>query len=255
MPIPSQSPVRYPSGVSTDPPYGPLANLGLPNPLMYHLIEDDFDLLHPAYVQTKTGNGTIASAAGDGGRLLFTTNSSTPAITDLASLQTGINSFTLTAGKKLFFLTRVQVADAVNAAFRLGLLPTSATPFGATDGIFFDKATGSAANLTLVHKKAGVTTSLVIPTTSYTLANNVDLDLGFAMDRSGNIAAYVGTQLVGWLPQSERPAGQVAGPVGWLAVTQANLAAVALSPTLAVQSGTATAKTMNVDFFLAAKER
>lgn len=255
MPIPSQAPMRIPAGISTDPPYGPLANFGQPNPLAYHVIEDDFDLLHPAYTTTKTGNGTVANTSGDGGRLLFTTNSSTPATTDLAQLQPGVNSFTVSAGKKLFFLTRLQVSDAVNAAFRVGLIPTAASIFGATDGVYFDKATGSAANLKLVHNKAGVLSTLVIPTSAYTLANATDIDLGFAMDRSGNIAAYVGSQLVGWLPQSSRPTGQVAGAVGTLTPGVANLTTAALSASLGVQSGTTTSKTMNVDFFLAAKER
>lgn len=255
MPIPSQSPVRYPSGVSTDPPHGPLANLGLPNPFMYHLWEDDFDIISAGYTQTKTGNGTIASAAGDGGQALFTTNSSTPAITDICSIQLPAAGFSLTAGKKLFFLARLQLADAVNAAFNVGLIQTTTTPFTVTDGIWFNKATGSAANLKLNHAKASALTQLVIPTGAYALANATAIDLAFAMDRAGNIAAYVGSQLVGWLPQSERPAGQVAGPVGWLSPGPTNLALVNLNPTAAVQSGTASSKTMTLDFLLAAKER
>lgn len=261
MAAPSQVPVRYTSGVSTDPPYGPLANFGLPNPFFYHVWEDDFDTLQATYTQTHTGNGTIAPTAVDGGALLFTTNSSTPAGTDLASIQLPAASFTFTLGKKAFFLCRLQVSDAVNAAINVGLIQTSATPFTVTDGLYFNKASGSAANLTLTSMNASTATSVAIPTAAYNLANNTNIDLGWYVNRNGNVYAFVGSQLVGWIPQSGtggvNAAGvsllPVVGPVAEL--TGPSLTTATLNFTVAVQSGTATSKTMQVDFAMAAKER
>src|SRR5882724_5927828 len=106
MTTPSASPARFPSGLSTDYPWGPLAAMGMPNPFFYHLMQDDFDYLDTQlYTATKTGAGTIANAAGDGGQLLFTAAASSLAICEL---QVSVADFTLptpTLPKKLFFLT------------------------------------------------------------------------------------------------------------------------------------------------------
>lgn len=256
MAVPSQVPVRYPSGVSTDPPFGPLANFGQPNPFMYHYFEDDFDYIATLYTQTKTGNGTIALAAGDGGLGLFTTNSSTPAGTDICAVQLPAASFSITLGKKHFFLTRLQLSSATNAAFNVGLIQTSATPMTVVDGIWFNKASGALNNLKLQHSKASTVTTLNIPTNVYTLANNTNIDLAWYIDRNGNIFAFVGAQLVGWFPQSERPTGQVAGPCGEITgLTASTFTTANLNVTLCVQSGTAASSTMTVDFVFAGKER
>jgi hypothetical protein len=253
MAVPSQVPVRFPNGLSTDYPYGPLANFGQPHPFDYHYFADDFDILHGTYTQTKTGNGTIANTAVDGGRILFTTNSSTPLTTDIASLQLPAAGFKYAAGKKFHFMARIQVSDAVNAAFLAGMIQTTATPFTVTDGIYFSKATGSAANITLNCVSGSVNVGqLVIPTTAYTLANNTDIDLAFSIDRNGVVYAYVGSDLI-VQPPNNSPAGQVRGPVG--SVTPSSFTAALLNMTLALQSGTATSKTMQADFVLTSKER
>lgn len=254
MAVPSQAPARYPNGVSTDQPFGPLANLGVPSPVGYHVWEDDFDFLNPQHVGTKTGNGTIALASGDGGRLLFTTNTGAPVGTDIASLQGAIASFARSAaqaGKKMHFMTRLQLANAVNAAFLVGLIQTTTTPFTVTDGIYFQKATGAANNLQIKSAIGSVITTVAIPPSAYTLANGVDIDLGFYVDRSGTIYAFVGSNLVAVVP-SNAPAGQAKGPVASFAPA---ITTAALNVTAALQSGAAASTTMNVDFLMAAKER
>src|SRR5712664_1693126 len=119
--IPSPPPARRTSGQSLDFPWGPLADFGMENPFFYHVDKDDFD--YGANMATASGtpvrqwtstlnaNGTIATIAGDGGIAQFTTNSSSPLATDLVQIQRPAASWTLTLGKKVFFLTRLQVAD------------------------------------------------------------------------------------------------------------------------------------------------
>ena len=218
---------------------------------MYHEVEDDFDssLAASVWTQTHTGNGAIAHAAGDGGLITFTTNSSTPNASDIAAIQLPAAGFTYTAPKKLFFAVRLQVSDATNAAFLTGLIQTSSTPFTVTDGIYFSKATGSAANLVLNTAVGSTITSLAIPTAAYTLANNTTIDLGFHVDRLGNLFAYVDSQLVGFVPV------QNANNVGAVASSAPTFTTANLNPTLAIQSGTASSKTMTADFIMAAKER
>ena len=253
MAQPSPVPVRFPSGLSTDFPYGPLANMGQPNPFMYHIEADDFDMLATTYTATKTTAGTIASVAGDGGLLLFTTNATTPLVTDIASLQNPVANFANIAGKKMHFLTRLQTSDVVNSAILAGLIQTTTTPFTVTDGIYFSKPTGSSTNLVLISMIASVATTLVIPTSAYTLTNGTNVDLGFFVDRSGNIMAFVGSLLVGWIAQSGTGTpGPTRGPCASFAPT---ITTAVLAPTLAIQSGSATSKTMTVDFMLASRER
>lgn len=253
MANPSQVPVRYPSGMTTDQPWQCLANYGFRNPFMYHEWEDDFDGLPSAtgvYTATKTNAGTIAATAGDGGLLLFTTDA---LATDTCAIQLPTASFVLNAGKKCFFLTRIKVSSAANTAFEAGLIQTTTTAFTVTDGVYFTKATGSASNLILRSTVGSANTDLTIPTAAYTLADNTFIDLGFYIDRNGQINAFVDSQLVGWIPQSGTGTTLPnRGPVGTFSPT---LTTATLNLTLAVKSGTASAKTMTSDFVMVAQER
>lgn len=260
MAVPSQVPARLTSGLSFDYPWGPLANCGIPNPFFYGEFSDDFMYKESTYVTTATGNGTAAIAANTNanamGEILFTTNSSTPAGSDLVSLQLPANNWLLQAGKKAFFLTRLKLSAASNAAFRVGMAPTGTTPFtgNLTNALYFDKATGSLTNLNLVNVSGGTAVTTAIPTSAYTLANATYLDLGWYLDRNANLYAFVGSQLVGWLPQSGT--GSSVGSRGPSAASNAiTLPAAAMNMLLAVQSGTAASSTMTVDFWFGAVER
>ncbi len=262
MSNPSPKPMRVPSGFSTAMPGGIDANMGLPNPAFYHTVFSDFDddlTVSGVWTKTASGNGSIAHAAVDGGSALFTTNSSTPANTDIASIQKPSASFTFpltsnsTQGKKMFFVCRLTLAEYVNTALEVGLIQTTATPFTVTDGLYFLKPSGGAANLILRSMIGSANTDLVIPTTAYALVGATSIDLGWYINRSGQVFAFVGTQLVGWVLESQ--GGGLVGQRGPVASFSPTLSTAVLNPTLAIQSGTASAKTANVDFALWAKER
>jgi hypothetical protein len=94
------------------------------------------------------------------------------------------------------------------------------------------------------------------------LVNATYIDLAWYVDRVGNLNAFVGSQLVGAIPQSGTGAVSsvtgvttlpVAGRV--LQVTGLALTTANLSPILGVQTGAVAAKTMTVDFICAQKER
>ncbi len=254
MAQPSQVPARFTSGVSVDYPHSLFGHMGIPNPFFYQMWADDFHTLLTEYTATKTGNGTIATSAGAGGRLTFTTNSSTPAGGDLCSIQLPSAAFVLVAGKKAFFACRLQLSSATNAAFRVGLVQTTTTPFTATDGIYIDKATGSLTNINLVSVVSSTATTVAIPTTAYTLANSTYIDVGWYLDRSGTINAFVGDQLVGWLPQAGTGTG-VGNRGAVAASTPTSLPSATLNPTVAIASGTAASSSMIVDFAMVSMER
>lgn len=239
---PSQTPVRYPTGVATDQPFQPLAFYGNRNPFFYHEWEDDFDALNAAYVVTKT-TGTAAIQAGDGGQLKLTTAAT---INDLVGVQLPAASFNFTAGKKSFFLARLQLDDVVNGEFNVGLMNTTTTSFAPTDGLYFKKASGASA-LVLSSMNTSVETDIALPAALYP-ANNTWIDLGWYVDRNQKVTAFVGNGLVGYQQQNVA----ALGPNG---SGSPALTAVNLNFTLAVRAGTAAARTMLVDFAMAAKER
>lgn len=264
MAVPSPRPSRFVSGISADYPGGPTANMGLPNPHFYHVLEDEFDdslSIANQWTKTLTGNGSAAHVAGDGGLGLLTTNSSTPISTDIASLQKPAASFALpqgvTSGKKAFFVCRLLLADVTAPDFLAGLIQTTVTPFTVTDGLYFFKAAGAANNLLLRHSIGSVNTDVAIPTTAYTLTNATSIDLGWYINRNGEIHAFVGTQLVGWVPENQ--GGGLVGQRGPVAAISslltAGLSTANLNPTVAVRSGGAASKTLTIDFGLWAKER
>lgn len=274
--IPNQPPVRYPSGVASDPPYGPWADSGIGNPFFYHLFEDDFDnsiAVSNAWTVSATSGGTAAETAGDGGLITLTPD----AASDYVSIQLPKASFTLPqgtlAGKKLFFLTRLQVSSITEAGFVAGLVNTTTTPFTSgdiTDGIWYSMATGGTA-LKINVASGGTVLTTAVATNTYSIKAATNIDLAFYVDRYGNVQYSVGSQLVGWIPQSGTGASTGASGVPSLPVmcptgklysgnqpgtiaSGYTLSTANLTPTLGVTCVTAVA-TLKADFIGVGKER
>lgn len=264
MTTPSASPVRYPSGLSTDYPWGPLAGMGMVNPFFYHLFKDDFDYLDTQlYTATKTGAGTIANAAGDGGQLLFTAAASSAAICELQVAVAGFTLPTPTLPKKIFFLTRVQLSDTTNCELFAGLTNLTTTVAGITDGIYFQKPSGGTT-MNLLVLSGGVTqATIAIPANvlSLYLAAATWIDIGFSVNRQGSVSAFVGYPMVGWVPASAWTSATQPPPLGRVAQYNTQVSAaltfstVNLAPMLLLRTGNSTAVTMSSDFMLASKER
>lgn len=270
----SQPPERLPAGSTSDPPYGPWADIGSGNPFFYHVFSDDFDNSLGAsglWVVSENGSGTAAHVAGDGGLVILTTAATS---TDYVSIQLPEPDFTLPqgtlAGKKLGFLCRFQISDITNSAFAVGLCDQTATVFTAiTDGIWFSKASGSTQIvLNISHSSTNLATN--VPTADYSLAAATNIDVAFTIDRFGNVSYSIapavsgGPLLVGWVPQSGTSAGTpVRCPVGRLysgnqpgtVSSGFTLSSANLTPTIGVQAGAAAAKTLTADFIGVAKER
>jgi hypothetical protein len=247
------------------------------------------------YTITSSGAGTVAHAAGDGGLALFTTagaagnfESIQLPVGSFTLPLTGSNPpVTANSSKKVFYLTRLQLSDVTNSAFIAGLAVITATPFtgagagrNVVDGLFFYKASGGTV-LQLINiasaggspSGSGFTNTFTIPAAAYSLVNATNIDLGFFIDGNQNLFAFTGSQLVGFIPQSGTgavdpitglPLIPANGPVlanynfqaqGGSAATPIMYSTVNMSPTLAVGTSAAAAKTMTVDFHCAQKER
>jgi hypothetical protein len=253
--VASQPPIRTPSGGTTDQVFQPLADCGNGNPFFYHMFADDFDPYRATdYTVTTTGTGAaVAQVAGDGGLVLFTGGSTA----GNASIQHSFASFTINSQpKKVFFESRFKASAWATAGVTMlaGLIQTTATPGTVTDGVYFlISATGV---ITINSTIGSVNTAVTIPAAAYTLTANTNIDLAFYITRLGDVLAYVDTQLVGFVPQSN--IGTTNGPqnAGAVArITAPSLTTAVLNPTLALIQTSTTVVTMTADFFQAQKER
>jgi hypothetical protein len=257
----SPPPTRLTAGATTDFPYGPLADSGMGNPFFYHNFFDDFDQALATgvtglyTVSNGGGAGTAAHTPGDGGLALFSTGA---AAASFVSAQLPAASFQIpqgaSAGKKFFYLTRLQLSDITASAIIAGMINTTATPFAAiTDGVWFSKAIGS----TILNINTSVASALVttpLPAASYTLVNATFIDLGFYIDRNGNLNVFTSPNMVGYVPQSGTGLTlPVRGKVQ--SILAPALPSVLTTPTLAVNETATANKTLTVDFHLAQKER
>jgi hypothetical protein len=287
MTSPSQTPVRYPSGVSTDQSFGPLADFGLPNPFLYQVMYDDFfgaftqDQLW-ATLASGTG-GAVAASNGDGGQVLLTNGSTT----NLSSGVKGVaNSFflppqvfsgtgltaTLFPSKKLFFLARLAIPVIAGFSFTAGLVPSSYASGNPTDGIVVQMAAGGATMTLNAYASSVLLWSVPFPSVllaggaQAVIANNQWFDVGFSIDRQLNVYGLLGFPLVGWVP-----------PSAWTGINNVNAQPAPKAKVCAFQSvfngqivtpwtpttagltpAVATfgsALTSQLDFILAAKER
>lgn len=257
------SPTRFPQGVTNAAPWQFFSGLGLPNPFFYHQFVDDFDapVASSGWVVTGVG-GTATIGNTDGGDVLLTTAATALA---QAEIQRPNTTFMPVAGKKLYFVTRVSLTDIVNAAFVVGMMPLTGTPFvNPANGIWISKASGtSVINLNVANN--GVVTTTPFPASAFTLTNGVEFDMGFLYSPGSTrnagvprIVGSIGPNLVGYIPQSGTGAANslnrtpnVTSP----ATILATLNSTVLAPVLAVQTGNSSILTMSVDFVGAFRER
>lgn len=226
------TPTRYPNGVTTVSKTDGLGQFILPAPTTAHVYFNDFDTYVAGdWTVTETQAGaTQALTDADGGVLLLTNSA---ADNDLVALQKVGESFLMESGKKAWFEARFKVSDATQSDLVIGLQITDTTPLDVTDGIFFQKDDGDTNIDFHVEKNNTATSSTAIAT----LANDTYIKLGFYYNGVDAVVAYADGVQVGSLATTNLPDDEV------------------LTVSFAIQNGEAAAKTMSIDYILAAKER
>lgn len=257
----SGSPTRWPNGITQDESWQILGQIGIPDPFFYAYYEDDFLPYNSALYTATLDGGSAAQAATTAnvnGRVLLTTAAVS---TDFVGLQTTSAGFQYVAGNKLFYQARIQIAAHATTSFEAGLIQTTATPATVTDGIYF-KYTANGTTIQLI----AVTGSTVLGTANLPFAptNTTDFDLGFYVDRHGNIIGFAGQGLVG--NKTIQYAYANLGPIGKLfaagqsvavgtPVLSGAITTAMLNPTVAVIAASGAAATLLVDFQAAGNER
>lgn len=250
----SGSPTRFTSGFTQDAIFQPLGQIGTPNPFFYATYADDFlPYVAGNYVVTAASGSVAASDdSGTGGRILMTTDDIDEAF---AAIQPATADFAYVPSKKLAYLVRVNLTDVTASAMMAGLIQTSTTPFIVTDGIYFFKEAGSNAVQLCVMHDSVLIGSVDMPSVENSSAflDGADQDLGFYIDRLGNVKAFMGYHLVGSKNQNRTALGPMA--TIWASDMTDTINTLPISPTVVVQASGATAQTMSVDFQYAAQER
>lgn len=230
---------RFPNGINNVDVGAIFNSLKMLDPTKFHTFFEDFDYYNAAdWTVTETQAGaTQALANGDGGLILLT---NTAADNDINQIQKVGQSFTFTAGKKLFFRAILQVSDATQSDVVVGLQVANVDASDlatVTDGMFFYKADGATSTSVYLRKNTttGSTTAVVT---------------GGAMADATNItfeAFYDGVDRLYY--------GYNGNTMGYLDASSSFLPDTSLAPVIEIKNGEAVAKTLTADYVFVAKER
>ena len=227
---------RFPNGINNVDVASIFNSLKCNDPTKYHVYFEDFDYYNAAnWTVTETQAGaTQALSNGDGGLMLLTNSA---ADNDVNQIQKVGQSFTFTAGKKLFFRSIFQVNDATQSDAVVGIqvANTDASDLTAvTDGLFFYKADGATSLSVYLRKAVASSTTAVVTTMAD--ATNITVEAFYdGVDRL--YYGYNGTI------------------VGYLDASSTYLPDTSLAPVIEIKNGEAVAKTLTADYIFVAKER
>jgi len=225
------TPTRFTQGVTNVAPGTALERFLDTDPSRTHMWFDDFDKYTAGdWTVTAVGSGTSAISNADGGVLVLT---NAAADNDSRFLQWTRETFRFQAGKKLWFKARIQVSDATQSDFVLGLQITDTTPLAVSDGVYFRKDDDDA-NLDFVVIKDSVATTL---TAFATMVAATWTELAFYYDGRSSIRVYRNDHLVSIVATTNLPDDEE------------------LTISFGVQNGEAVAKSMSLDYLMIAKER
>jgi hypothetical protein len=197
------SPTRFPAGVSTQAIGSTLGQFPLPDPTDISVnFEDFFQYVAGDWTVTNTSSyQTIGLVVGNGG-IISTTGGASSVTGNIGAIQSNplnfniaTNTTTATAPptQQAWFYTAFKATTAANNQLQVGVASSIAalTP---TDGIYFNKAAGSAAITFVVRKGSASLAATAYSSGTTTVATLVDatfIKLGWYYDGKGNIDVFV----------------------------------------------------------------
>ena len=181
--------------------------------------------------EAGTGSASEAVTSSAGGALLLTNAAGD---NDLDFLQLKGEAFKLSTSKKAYFSARFKVSDATQSDFVMGLQITDTTPLATTDGVFFIKDDGDT-NLDFIVEKDSTSTDT---TAIHTMEDDTFVTVTWFIDPDASKVFYSVNN---------------AAPVS---VVNTNLPDdEELTVSFGIQNGEGAAKTMTIDYVVAAVER
>ena len=236
-------PTHFPNGVSNRTKGHPLFNYPYLDPSKYYTYFDDFFEYHSGiYTITTTeagsGNASEAITAGAGGQLLITNDN---ADNDLDFFQLKGEAFKFDSTKRMFFSSRFKVSDATQSDLVMGLQITDTTSLDVTDGIFFIKGDADTQPDFIIEKDNSSTLSVL---EMNAIADDTFVTLSFEYDPLDVATGGAVFRVY----QDNVQVGEITGTTN--APDDEDL-----TISFGIQNGEAVAKTMTIDFILAAVER
>lgn len=198
-----------------------------------HEYFEDFDYYTAGnWTVTETQAGATQALVNADGGVIALTNSA--ADNDLNQIQKVGESFLMASGKQAWFKARLKVSDATNTDVFVGLIITDTDPVGGiTDGMYFKKAEDSTS---IIFNQVKNSTASTV--TAGTVVSDTYFTVGFHYDGGSETGVYFNDVRIGTitsntnLPNDEE-----------------------LTPTLALQNGSAVAHVLSADYLFASKER
>ena len=234
-------PTHFSSGVSNRTTGHPLFEFPYLDPFKYYIYSNDFFTYHAdefTITTTEDGSGSASEALTSlAGGALLVTNAAGDNDADFFQLKG--ESFKYDSTKNMFFKARFKVNDATESDIVMGLQITDTAPLAVSDGIFFQKDDGDANIDFHIEKDSTQTDNTAIAT----LSDDTFVDVAFHYDPKGNNGSgsfriFVDDAIVAEqttltnVPDNEE-----------------------LTVSFGIQNGAAAAKTMTLDFIMAAVER
>lgn len=180
--------------------------------------------------ETGTGSATEAIGDEDGGVLVITNAAGDD---DHDFFQTVDEVHTFETGKKTWFRARLKVSGATQSDFIVGLQVRDTSPLAVSDGIWFQKDDGDALLDFHVSKVSSQSSATGIAT----VIDDTYLTVGFYYDGRTTIRYFVNNSQLGTINTSGFPTTE-------------------LTISFGLQNGIGnSAKVMNMDYIVAAKER
>ncbi len=231
----SNVPTRFTKGVTTAPIGETLSQFGQIDPTKFHTYFNDFDtyVLGDWTITTTeagTGSATEAVTDEDGGVLLITNAAGD---NDLDFFNKKGEGFLMETNKQAYFKARINVSDATQSDFVIGLQITDTTMLAVSDGIYFQKDDGNA-DLDFHVTKNGTSTSA---TAISTVVDATYFTVGFYYNGVDSVTYYVDDVRKGALAVTNLPDDEE------------------LTVSFGIQNGEAAVKSMSIDYILASKER
>ena len=236
-------PTHFPNGISNRTKGHPLFNYPYLDPSKYYTYFDDFFEYHSGiYTITTTeagsGNASEAITSGAGGQLLITNDD---ADNDLDFFQLKGEAFRFDSTKRMFFSSRFKVNDATQSDLVMGLQITDTTSLDVTDGIFFIKGDADTQPDFIIEKDNSSTLSVL---EMNAMEDDTFVTLSFEYDP---LDVATGGPVFR-VYQDDVQVGEITGTTN--APDDEDL-----TISFGIQNGEAAAKTMTIDFILAAVER
>jgi hypothetical protein len=236
-------PTHFPNGISNRTKGHPLFNYPYLDPSKYYTYFDDFFEYHSGiYTITTTeagsGNASEEITSGAGGQLLITNDN---ADNDLDFFQLKGEAFRFDSTKRMFFSSRLKVNDATQSDLVMGLQITDTTSLDVTDGIFFIKGDADTQPDFIIEKDNSSTLSVL---EMNAMEDDTFVTLSFEYDP---LDVATGGPVFR-VYQDNVQVGEITGTTN--APDDEDL-----TISFGIQNGEAAAKTLTIDFILAAVER